>query len=84
MANLKINVLTLGGTFGTIPATWGLGNNATDWNVAAEEAARRVQAVNPDMLIFVGGIISNVVLLPAHRVPIRIPDQVSKSQFYAL
>ena len=81
MYNLRIRfqgntLFSIGGIFGTIPATWGFGNNLTDWNVAAEEAARRVHEANPDLLIFVGGIVSNVVLLPAQRVPIRLPDQV--------
>ncbi len=63
--------------FGTIPATWGLGVEATDWNLAAEEAARRVHAANPDLLVIVGGIISNVVLLPAYFAPIKIENQVN-------
>ena len=35
-------------------ATWGLGIEETDWNVAAEKAAIRVHEANPDMLIIVG------------------------------
>lgn len=37
-------------------ATWGSGNLATDWNLAAERAAAAVLAVAPDLLIFVAGI----------------------------
>ncbi|MFN4263390.1 MAG: cellulase family glycosylhydrolase [Thioalkalivibrionaceae bacterium] len=37
-------------------ATWGTGNTATDWNRAAERAARAVLAVKPNLLIFVEGI----------------------------
>ena len=42
-------------------ATWGTGNNATDFNKAAERAAAAILAVNPDILIFVEGIETNPV-----------------------
>jgi endoglucanase len=42
-------------------ATWGLGNAATDWNLAAERAGAAVLAANPDILIFVQGIQENPV-----------------------
>ncbi len=38
------------------PATWGDGNLATDWRLAAERAGNDILAVNPDWLIFVEGI----------------------------
>jgi endoglucanase len=37
-------------------ATWGDGNQATDWRLAAERAGNAVESVNPDWLIFVEGI----------------------------
>lgn len=37
-------------------ATWGDGNMATDWRLAAERAGNAVLAVNPDLLIIVEGI----------------------------
>src|SRR5258706_2222379 len=37
-------------------ATWGDGNMATDWRLAAERAGNAIQAVNPDLLIIVEGI----------------------------
>ncbi len=37
-------------------ATWGDGNTATDWRLAAERAGNAVLAVNPDLLIIVEGI----------------------------
>jgi endoglucanase len=37
-------------------ATWGDGNMATDWRLAAERAGNAVLAVNPDLLIVVEGI----------------------------
>lgn len=40
-------------------ATWGTGNELTDWNSAAERAADAVLAVNSDILIFVEGIQEN-------------------------
>ncbi|MHB1422345.1 MAG: cellulase family glycosylhydrolase [Gemmataceae bacterium] len=37
-------------------ATWGSGNPATDWRMAAEKAGNAILAVNPNWLIFVEGI----------------------------
>jgi endoglucanase len=38
------------------PATWGDGNQATDWRMAAEQAGNAILAVNPNWLIIVEGI----------------------------
>lgn len=38
------------------PATWGNGNPATDWRLAAQQAGDVVLAANPDWLIIVEGI----------------------------
>jgi endoglucanase len=38
------------------PATWGDGNAATDWRLAAEKAGNAVLAINPHLLIIVEGI----------------------------
>jgi aryl-phospho-beta-D-glucosidase BglC (GH1 family) len=38
------------------PATWGDGNLATDWRLAAERAGNAILQVNPNWLIFVEGI----------------------------
>ncbi|GIV75732.1 MAG: hypothetical protein KatS3mg050_0126 [Litorilinea sp.] len=40
-------------------ATWGTGNPATDWDLAAARAAAAVLAANPNLLIFVEGIQEN-------------------------
>ncbi len=37
-------------------ATWGDGNPATDWRMAAEQAGNAILGVNPNWLIFVEGI----------------------------
>ncbi|AKJ28936.1 glycoside hydrolase family 5 protein [Caldimonas brevitalea] len=37
-------------------ATWGTGNTATDWNLAAERASKAVLAEAPNTLVFVEGI----------------------------
>lgn len=37
-------------------ATWGAGKAPTDWNTAAEKAAKAVLAAAPDILVFVEGI----------------------------
>jgi endoglucanase len=38
------------------PATWGDGNAATDWRLAAQQAGDAVLAVNPHLLIIVEGV----------------------------
>jgi endoglucanase len=38
------------------PATWGSGDAATDWRLAAQRAGNAILAVNPHLLIFVQGI----------------------------
>lgn len=40
-------------------ATWGTGNQATDWNLAAQKAGAAVHQANPNILIFVEGIENN-------------------------
>lgn len=40
-------------------ATWATGDRATDWNHAAERAARSVLTAVPDILVFVEGVQSN-------------------------
>lgn len=37
-------------------ATWGSGDMATDWRLAAERAGNAIQAINPDLLFFVEGV----------------------------
>ena len=41
-------------------ASWGTGDRATDWRLAAERAGNAIQAVNPDWLIVVEGVQNNV------------------------
>lgn len=62
-------------------ATWGLGIEASDWNLAAEKAAIRVHEANPNMLIIVGGIFTGGYLGAARFKPIRLPNQVIKFAF---
>lgn len=40
-------------------ATWGIGNTATDWNLAAERAGKAVLSANPNILVFVEGVGEN-------------------------
>lgn len=63
-------------TLGTLYATWGLGVDSTDWNLAAEKAAIRVHEANPNMLIIVGGIFTGGFLSPAFYAPVIVPNQV--------
>ncbi len=41
-------------------ASWGTGDRATDWRLAAERAGNAILAVNPDWLIVVEGVERNV------------------------
>ena len=41
-------------------ASWGTGNQANDWRLAAERAGAAIQAVNPNWLIVVEGVENNV------------------------
>jgi endoglucanase len=41
-------------------ASWGTGDQATDWRLAAERAGNAIQAVNPNWLIIVEGVEKNV------------------------
>ena len=41
-------------------ASWGTGNQANDWRLAAERAGSAIQAVNPNWLIVVEGVENNV------------------------
>jgi endoglucanase len=41
-------------------ASWGTGNPATDWRLAAERAGNAIGAVNPNWLILVQGVENNV------------------------
>ncbi|NJL02876.1 MAG: cellulase family glycosylhydrolase [Spirulinaceae cyanobacterium SM2_1_0] len=41
-------------------ASWGTGDRATDWRLAAERAGNAILAVNPDWLIVVEGVEKNV------------------------
>ena len=67
-------------------ATWGTGNESTDWDQAAARAAEAVLAANPNILIFVQGIQENSScssstshwwggnLEPQACYPLEIPD----------
>jgi hypothetical protein len=68
------------------PATWGDGNLATDWQLAAERAGNAILQVNPNWLIFVEGIQTyagqsdwwggNLMGAGAHPVVLSIPNRV--------
>ncbi|MEW5838866.1 MAG: cellulase family glycosylhydrolase [Pseudomonadota bacterium] len=46
--------------------TWGTGNQATDWNLAAERASQAVLAKNPNLVVFVAGIDEQATCSSAH------------------
>lgn len=52
--------------------TWGDGNLATDWRLAAERAGNAVLAVDPDLLIVVGGTDYQTDLTGVRDSPIRL------------
>jgi chitinase len=68
------------------PATWGDGNFATDWRLAAERAGNAILQVNPNWLIFVEGIESyagqsywwggNLMGAGTYPVVLNIPNRV--------
>ncbi len=60
-------------------ATWGTGNDNTDWNFAAERVGKAIQSVNSDWLIIVEGTGNGTWwgsnLEGVHTNPIRLPVQ---------
>lgn len=48
-------------------ASWGTGDRATDWRLAAERAGNEILSVNPKWLILVEGVVGNV---PGQKQPI--------------
>ena len=68
------------------PATWGDGNPATDWRLAAERAGNAVLAINPHLLIIVEGVQTaggstywwggNLKNAGAFPVELDVPDQL--------
>lgn len=67
-------------------ATWGSGDPATDWRLAAQRAGNRILAVNPDWLIVVEGIETfqghstwwggNLRGVASHPVVLNVPHRV--------
>jgi chitinase len=68
------------------PATWGNGNLATDWRLAAERAGNAILQANPNWLIFVEGIQTyngqsdwwggNLMGAGAYPVVLNVPNRV--------
>lgn len=67
-------------------ATWGDGNVATDWRLAAERAGNAILAINPKLLIIVEGIErvgnsyywwgGNLMAAGIHPVRLNVPNQL--------
>jgi aryl-phospho-beta-D-glucosidase BglC (GH1 family) len=59
-------------------ATWGSGNESTDWRLAAERAGNAILAVNPHLLIFVEGINygANLTQVTNYPVQLNVPNQL--------
>ena len=57
---------------GVIVPTWGDKNLATDWHAAAERAGNAVLAVNPKLLIVVGGLDFGLDLTGVEEHPVRL------------
>ncbi len=67
-------------------ATWGSGNLATDWRLAAQRAGNRILAVNPNLLIIVEGVETaggrnywwggNLKAAGSHPVVLSVPKRV--------
>lgn len=68
------------------PATWGTGDETTDWRLAAERAGNAILAANPDWLIIVQGIEQyegdwywwggNLIGAREHPVRLDVPDRL--------
>ncbi|MGL4420625.1 MAG: cellulase family glycosylhydrolase, partial [Gemmataceae bacterium] len=68
------------------PATWGSGNAATDWRLAAERAGNAILAENPNWLIVVEGVESgpsgnywwggNLSAAGTHPVRLNVPNRL--------
>ncbi len=68
------------------PATWGDGNPATDWQLAAQKAGDAILAINPHLLIIVEGIQTvggssywwggNLAAAGAHPVTLSVDHQL--------
>ena len=68
------------------PATWGSGDQKTDWRLAAERAGNAILEVNPDWLIIVEGIDrvgddhywwgGNLKAARDHPVRLRVPNKL--------
>ena len=68
------------------PATWGSGDPATDWRLAAERAGNEILAINPHLLIFVEGVErvgdnwywwgGNLIAVREHPVRLAVPNRV--------
>mmetsp|Transcript_61155 Transcript_61155/g.157711 ORF Transcript_61155/g.157711 Transcript_61155/m.157711 type:complete len:665 (+) Transcript_61155:62-2056(+) len=54
--------------------TWGTGDKATDWAMAAVKGAKRVLAVSPDLLIVVSGIQFGMRLIEIPQRPIHATE----------
>jgi aryl-phospho-beta-D-glucosidase BglC (GH1 family) len=67
-------------------ASWGSGNLATDWRLAAQRAGNRILAVNPNLLIIVEGVETaggrnywwggNLKAAGSHPVVLNVPRRV--------
>lgn len=57
---------------GPTRATWGDGDPRTDWRAAAERAGNAVLAVDPRLLVVVGGLDYGANLTPAYLHPVRL------------
>lgn len=62
---------TMGGKGGTTP-TWGTGDRATDWRLAAQRGAEAVLKVNPKLLIMVGTPGYQTDLSPVRDHPLKL------------
>lgn len=70
---------------GTKIPTWGGGNKATDWKMAAEISGNQLQEIAPHWLIIVGGIDYQLDLTKVYEHPVKlhIPNKlVYTGHFY--
>ena len=60
-----------------VPAAWGNGKE-NDWAIAAEKTGNAILEINPDLLIIVGGILSNgnLVGVLTHPINLNLPERL--------
>ncbi len=66
------NEIRADASMGTTP-TWGTGDSATDWRLAAQRGGAAVLSINPKLLVIVGTPGYQTDLSPVRTAPVKLP-----------